>query len=114
MNNNFLVEGWAGIVLQWLLLFGLLSIPIIPGWLLGRLAKRNNRNRWVFFIIGIVIFVTGFVVGVRIDFFLLQFVERQEGGSLVFGLLRFIVAMLFSVASYFILKRNWTKMPYRD
>lgn len=111
MNHYVIEEDWIGVILQWLFLFGLLSIPFFSGWLFGRLAKKNQRERWIFWIVGTAIFVGGFLLGVIMEQFIIVYFKPEESVRFVSGLLRFVIPILLTATLYLILKRSWTKKP---
>lgn len=53
---------YEGVFYTWLFFFAVIGIMLVPAFQLKRIAKRNGRKGWVFFLVGI-------AVGIGIIFF---------------------------------------------
>ncbi|MGC3944682.1 MAG: hypothetical protein QM762_09195 [Chryseolinea sp.] len=52
-NPKVLTEDWTGVLIQWALFFGLMSIIFFPAFKFRNLARAYNQKGWVYFIVGL-------------------------------------------------------------
>lgn len=43
---------YIGVLIQWLMLFALMSIMVVPAIIFRRIALRLNKKGWVYFLVG--------------------------------------------------------------
>ena len=110
MENQVIIEeDWMGVLIQWLFLFALLALIYFVGWLFGRLARKHEKQGWLYTIIGIALFLTGSYLGAEIDN-LIKYVSPPQSFVYTFStFLRLLFPLIFCWVIYHYLKTNWTK-----
>jgi hypothetical protein len=109
MENETVTVDWAGVIIQWSILLGFLGLVYFVGRAFARLALKFRRNKWLFGIIGVIVFMTGLSFGREISN-LLQ--NNNAPGSAFYTLSYFtaiLCAILLTLALYKILKDSLVK-----
>ena len=58
MEYNVIEPDWQAVLIQWLLLFAIIAMCLIPAFLFRKLAKKYNRKGWLYFIVGLAVPLT--------------------------------------------------------
>ena len=80
--------------MQWLFAFGVATVFVIPAFLLRNFATRNNREGWVYFLVGFFIGFLGLELGKLVAHILKPMIQRESERYL--GIVMFVVAYSFT------------------
>ena len=80
--------------MQWLFALGVVTVFLIPAFLLRNFANRNNKEGWVYFLVGLFIGFLGFELGKLVAHVLKPMIERESERYL--GIFMFVVAYSFT------------------
>jgi len=87
-------ENESSVFIQWLFAFGMATVFVIPAFLLRNFARRNNREGWVYFLVGLFIGFVGLELGKFAVLTLKPMLQRESERYL--GIVLFVVAYLFT------------------
>jgi len=96
-------------MIQELLLIALVVVLILIWILFRRLAARHGKNKLLFPYLGVVIFMSGSLLGQLIGYFL----RGNKFMLLIAGFLPLVIAILFTWGFRKMLKDRWTKNQVR-
>jgi FtsH-binding integral membrane protein len=98
-------ESYWAILLQWLFLFAILSLFYFAGLLFGRLAKKHNKKKWAYMLLGILLLFFGVAMGTRLEFLILEYAPQAK----IAGVFRLPLGIFLWTTVYFYLRRSLAK-----
>lgn len=84
----------SSVLMQWLFAIGVATVFVIPAFLLRNFARRNNREGWVYFLVGLFIGFLGLELGKLAVHVLKPIIQKESVPYL--GIVMFVVAYLFT------------------
>jgi hypothetical protein len=98
-------EDYLGVLIVWLYLFAILSIFLSPAVLYRNLARKHNKQGWVYFAIGIGVGSIGLELGKLAANALKPLVEQKENVSYL-SIVIFLIAYSIIAIGFLLLKRS--------
>lgn len=102
-NPNVVSPDYFMLLLQWLFLFALIAMFLVPAYLFRNLARKYNKKGWVYFIYGLVVGVVAFNIFQLVGLVIKQFYTFENGSYTAVGVM-YLAAVLLIWGAYKVLQ----------
>jgi hypothetical protein len=96
---------YVGVLIQWLIFFGFLSIFLFPALMFRNIANRNGAKGWLYFIFGMGVGMLALQAGRLMIYILGSFIELHEGQPYLL-IVMFITAYIIVGVGVIMLKKG--------